>query len=93
MSLVETIRLKLDAAFSPLQLSVHDDSHLHVGHAGAREGGETHFRVMIVASGFQGLTRVARHRLVHEVLDGELKGRVHALSLTLLTPEEAALRM
>ncbi len=48
---------------------------------------------MIVASRFQGLTRVARHRLVHEVLDGELKGRVHALGLTLLTPEEAALRM
>jgi BolA protein len=93
MSLAETIRLKLDAAFSPLQLSVGDDSHLHEGHVGARAGGETHFRVMIVASGFQGITRVERHRLVYEVLDGELKGRVHALSLTLLTPEEAARRM
>ena len=93
MSMAETIRLKLDAAFSPLQLSVSDDSHLHVGHAGAREGGETHFRVMIVASGFQGLSRVERHRRVHEVLEGELKELVHALSLTLLTPEEAARRM
>jgi BolA family transcriptional regulator, general stress-responsive regulator len=85
MNLAETIRAKLDAAFSP--------PHLHAGHAGWREGGETHFRVTIVASGFQGRTRVERHRLVHEVLDAELKGRVHALALTLLTPEEAARRM
>ena len=93
MTFTETIRAKLEAAFSPLQLNVTDESHLHAGHAGAREGGETHFRVAIVSSVFQGVTRVDRQRLVHEVLDGEFKARLHALSLTLLTPEEAARRM
>jgi BolA protein len=93
MTIAETIRTKLDAAFSPLRLDVRDESAQHHGHAGSREGGETHFRVAIVSVAFEGLNRVERHRKVHDVLDAELKDRVHALALTLLTPDEAAHRM
>ena len=93
MTVAETIRTKLEAAFSPKHLDVRDESSMHAGHAGAREGGETHFRVAIVSTAFDGLSRVERHRRVHEVLDAELKDRVHALALTLLTPTEAAHRM
>ncbi len=91
--MAETIRAKLAAAFSPTHLAVQDESDRHAGHAGAREGGETHFRVALVSPAFEGLSRVDRHRRVHEVLDAELKGRVHALALTLLTPAEASHRM
>jgi BolA protein len=93
MTIAETIRTKLEAAFAPSRLDVRDESDQHMGHAGHREGGETHFRVAIVSAAFDGLTRVERHRRVHEVLDAELKGRVHALALTLLTPDEASRRM
>jgi BolA protein len=93
MTVAETIRTKLEAAFAPSHLDVRDESALHHGHEGSREGGETHFRVAIVSKAFTGLTRIERHRRVHDVLDSELKGRVHALVLTLLTPDEAAHRM
>jgi BolA family transcriptional regulator, general stress-responsive regulator len=93
MTITETIRTKLEAAFAPQKLDVRDESALHQGHAGHREGGETHFRVAIVSVAFEGVSRIDRHRQVHDVLDAELKGRVHALALTLLTPEEASRRM
>lgn len=93
MTIAETIRTKLEAAFAPAKLEVLDESDRHVGHAGHREGGETHFRVAIVSAVFMGMPRIARHRKVHDVLDAELKGRVHALALTLLTPDEASHRM
>ena len=93
MTIAETIRTKLEAAFSPVHLSIRDDSAQHHGHGGWREGGETHFSVAIVSKAFAGLSRVERHRRVHEAIDAELKSRVHALALTLLTPEEASRRM
>ena len=93
MTVAETIRAKLEAAFAPSHLDVRDDSARHAGHAGEREGGETHFRVAIVSKQFEGLSRIERHRKVHDVLDAELKDRVHALALTLLTPLEASHRM
>ena len=93
MTVAETIRAKLEAAFAPSALDVRDESGLHRGHAGWKEGGETHFRVTVVSSAFDGLTRVERHRLVHGVLDAELQGRVHALALSLFTPDEASRRM
>jgi BolA protein len=93
LTVAETIRTKLEAAFAPQTLDVRDESSAHRGHAGWREGGETHFRVTIVSSAFDGLARVERHRRVHETLDVELQGRVHALALTLLTPDEASRRM
>jgi BolA protein len=90
MSVADTIREKLNAAFAPAQLVVEDESAKHHGHAGARPGGETHFRVTIVSPAFTGLSRVERQRRIYAVLAAELNDRVHALSLTAQAPEEAA---
>jgi BolA protein len=84
------IEAAIRAAFAPTEILVQDDSALHAGHAGARPGGETHYTLRIVASGFAGQSRVARSRLVHEALAAEFAGGLHALSLRLLTPDEAA---
>lgn len=81
---------KLTAALHPQTLAISDDSARHAGHSGAQPGGETHFSVRIVAEAFTGLSRVARHRLVYEILAAELHERVHALALTTLTPNEVA---
>ena len=88
MQVKAAIEKKLAAALAPQRLSVVDESHRHAGHAGARPQGETHFRVEIVSPAFAGLNRVARQRLVHDVLAAELKGPVHALALQTRTPEE-----
>jgi BolA protein len=93
MSVADTIRAKLTAAFSPQRLDVYDDSEKHHGHAGYRDGGETHFRVTIISPAFEGFSRVDRHRQINDALAEELRTRVHALQLTILTPEEAAKRM
>ena len=88
MSVVETIRRKLADRFAPARLDVEDESHRHIGHEGARPGGETHFAVTIVSTAFIGHGRVARQRLVYETLADELATQVHALSLTTLAPDE-----
>lgn len=85
----ETIETKLTAAFAPLRLEVTDDSDKHKGHSGAREGGESHFSVLIVSESFRGQSRVARQRAVNAALREELSGPIHALSMQTLTPEEA----
>lgn len=85
----DAIRKKLDAALSPVELVVQDESAQHAGHSGARPEGETHFHVRIVSPLFSGMTRVARQRRVYEVLADEMAGRVHALSLETFTPDEA----
>lgn len=84
MSMRDTIIAKLTERFAPLHLEVIDESNKHFGHAGWREGGETHFRVRIATRHFDGLSRVAQHRAVMDVLDAELKGRVHALAIDVL---------
>jgi BolA protein len=89
MTVAEQIRRKLTAALAPSRLDIVDESARHAGHAGARPEGETHFRLTIVSAAFEGRTRVDRHRLVNALLAEELIGRVHALSLTTLTPDEA----
>jgi BolA protein len=86
----ERIRHALETAFAPARVEVADDSHRHAGHAGARPEGETHFSVLAVSPAFAGMTRVARSRAAHAVLDAEFGGGLHALSLRLLTPEEAS---
>jgi BolA protein len=88
MSVADTIRNKLTDRFAPARLEIEDESHHHAGHEGARSGGETHFSVTIVSAAFSGQRRVARQRLVYETLSEELSTRVHALSLTTLTPDE-----
>lgn len=76
------------AALTPTSLEVIDDSEKHRGHGGYREGGETHFTVRIVSPAFAGLGRLARHRLVNELLAQELKERVHALAIEARAPGE-----
>lgn len=84
----DRIEGKLADAFAPEALAVVDDSHMHAGHAGAPEGGESHFTVEIVSSAFSGLNRVARHRAVNDVLADELAGPVHALAIRAKAPGE-----
>ncbi len=83
MGVTQEIEAKLRAAFDPSVLEVVDDSESHRGHAGYQEGGESHFNVKIVSAKFSGLSRVARHRAVHEALGPDLIGRIHALALDL----------
>ncbi|MGH7155503.1 MAG: BolA family protein [Acetobacteraceae bacterium] len=80
----------LRTAFAPAVLRITDDSGKHVGHAGWRPEGETHYSVLVVADSFRGMNRVARSRAAHEVLAGEFAAGLHALALTLRTPEEDA---
>jgi BolA protein len=84
----DLIAEKLTKAFAPASLDVVDESHQHVGHAGHREGGETHFRVYIVAEAFRGKSRLDRHRMINETLAGELAGGVHALAIHASAPGE-----
>jgi BolA protein len=84
----ETIRDKLTEAFAPERLTVSDESDRHAGHSGAREGGESHFDVVIVSATFEGLGRVERQRRVNAALRAELAGPVHALSMKALAPGE-----
>ena len=90
MAVKDVITEKLKAAFAPQQLDVVDESHRHEGHAGHRPGGETHYRVTIVADAFRGKSRIARHRMVNEALAAELKGGVHALAIHASAPGEPA---
>ena len=88
-AIIDAIQDKLTAAFQPTRLEVVDDSHRHAGHAGAREGGESHFNVTIESTAFAGTPRVARQRMVHRALAEELAGPVHALSIRALAPGES----
>jgi len=87
-AVAEAITKKLEAAFTPDELDVVDDSARHAGHGGARPGGETHFNVVIVSPAFAGLSLVQRQRVIYAVLAEELDGPVHALSIKALAPGE-----
>ncbi len=81
------IEAALRAAIAPLEsLEVIDDSHLHAGHAGAREG--SHMRVLIVSPRMAGLNRVARHRLVYDALRELMPQGIHALAIEARAPGE-----
>ncbi len=84
------IRRRLEEAFAPQTLEITDESERHRGHAGWREGGETHFRVLLVSAVFEGVPRLERQRRIHALLADLLRERIHALSVRALTPEEAA---
>jgi BolA family transcriptional regulator, general stress-responsive regulator len=86
-AITERIEAKLEAAFQPERLEVVDESEKHRGHGGWREGGETHFRVVMRAERLGAMSRVERSRAVHRVLADELAERVHALALDLGGPE------
>ena len=85
---VARMRELLTAAFAPRSLDVIDDSHKHVGHAGAR-GGQGHFSVDIVSDAFAGMGPVARHRAVYAALGTMLQTDIHALAIRARTPDEA----
>ena len=84
----DTIRRKLEHAFSPSRLELVDDSDRHHGHAGHNGSGESHFNLRIEAEAFAGKARVMRQRMVMTVLADELAGPVHALSITAKAPGE-----
>jgi BolA protein len=88
MPMHDLITQKLTTAFAPESLRVDDESHLHKGHAGHRPGGETHFRVYIVAESFRGKSRIDRHRMINATLSSELAGGVHALAIHASAPGE-----
>lgn len=83
-----SVEARLREALQPEAITITDDSHLHAGHAGAREG--RHFSVRVVSARFDGQPRVARHRLVYDALQAWMPRGIHALALTTLTPAEAA---
>lgn len=89
MSVQQTIHQRLSEAFRPDYLEVIDESSKHKGHAGWREEGETHFKVVMRAAAFAGASRVDRQRMVHNELADLLAERVHALSLKITAPEES----
>jgi BolA protein len=80
------IETALRAALAPVSLEVDDDSHRHAGHAGAREG--RHFSVRIVSERFNGLSRLARHRLVYDSLHDLIARGIHALAIDARAPDE-----
>jgi BolA protein len=83
------MRALLEAAFAPQSLAVIDDSHQHIGHAGARDG-RGHFTVEIVSEAFDGLTSVARHRAVYQALGDMMATDIHALSIHAKAPSDVA---
>ncbi len=88
LSRAERIVSELRAALRTDQVELIDDSHLHAGHAGARDG-RGHFRVRVVSQDFAGLRTLQRHQLVYRSLGELMQTDIHALSITALTPDEA----
>ncbi|MBO0765331.1 MAG: BolA family transcriptional regulator [Hyphomicrobiaceae bacterium] len=89
MSVQATIRQRLEQALRPTRLDILDESHLHAAHSPQAQAGESHFRVLVVSSKFAGKSRLARHRMVNELLADELATKVHALAIHAYAPGEA----
>lgn len=81
------MRERLTAKLQPLQLEIVDDSHLHAGHAGARDGAG-HFTIHIVAQAFTDKTLIERHRMIYDLLQDMMHGEIHALSIQARSPNE-----
>jgi BolA protein len=86
-STAERIEVLLRQSFRPLHFELHDESARHAGHAGAAAGGG-HYRLVIVSASFEGRSLLERHRLVYEALGDLIGGRIHALSMRTLTPDQ-----
>lgn len=87
-SVESRLRKALTAEFDPVRLDVINESDLHAGHRSSPGTGQSHFRVTIVSKRFQGLSRVARHRLANAALAGLIGNPIHALALETLAPDE-----
>ncbi len=92
MRVAAAIEKKLVDGLTPSRLEIVDESDRHAGHAGARPGGESHFRVTVTARAFAGKSRVERQRMVYGLLADEMATDIHALALTTLTPDEDSAR-
>ncbi len=86
MSVTEEIRAKLQAEFGAGNFEVVDDSEAHRGHGGYQEGGESHFNVAVTSQKFADMSRIQRHRAVHDALGRDILRRIHALALKLTLP-------
>ena len=84
----QQIRDKIEAELAPDKLIIRDDSHKHKGHSGYNAQGASHLHITIVADAFNGVSRIARYRVVYDLLAEELRTRIHALSLDLKTKYE-----
>ncbi len=78
----------LTVNLNPTFLQIIDDSAKHADHNSAAKAGGTHFSLKIISANFSGKSRIERHRMIYKILDAQLKGQVHALAITALTPEE-----
>ena len=87
MTMENRIKTKITEKLAPLALEVENQSALHAGHAGDDGSGESHFHLMVVSEAFGGMSRVARHRMIFEILAEEMK-TVHALSIMAYSPSE-----
>ena len=81
MNYIEIIEKTLRECFQPDLLEVFDESELHRGHAGFREGRQTHFRIVICAKIFENMSRVSRERAIHKALGSGIMQNIHALSI------------
>lgn len=90
MTVTRTARIEelLTAKFSPTEILVKDQSHLHAGHAGAQDG-RGHFAVKIVAAAFADKSRIERHRMIYGALGDMMETDIHALSIDAMTPDES----
>jgi len=88
MSLKDWITATLRERLDPTRLVVEDESQQHFGHAGWREGGETHFRINVVSRAFEGKSRVERHRVINAALAGAFERGLHALAIQARAPGE-----
>jgi len=89
MQIRTSIERKLTDALSPILLRVEDESHRHAKHGNQHPDGETHFNIAVISAAFSGKSRIERHRMIHSLLAEELSSRVHALRLSIKTPDEA----
>ena len=90
MVMKQRMEEKLQAEVAPQLLEIIDESEQHRGHGGYREGGETHFRIVMRSERLAGMSRVARQRAVMACVKAELEERVHALALDVSAPAPAS---
>jgi BolA protein len=83
------MKAKLEAGLAPERLEIDDQSHLHAGHSGWREGGETHFRIKVASAQFVGKSRLERHRIIYALLKDEIAAGVHALAIDAAAPGDS----
>jgi BolA protein len=88
MRVRDAIERNLKEALRPLRLEIEDESQRHAGHVGAHPEGESHFRLVVVADAFEGKSRLERQRMVYAALKDLMTSRIHALSLSTLSPAE-----